>query len=126
MHRQPRWDLRIGNDDLLLLRPAGTVWEAWATPFGRRRAPEVRSAPLRALLCLVQSQADRLEPMSRGAALGELVANSPVVNADPVRSPALLGRWEEILRTAPVSLLHFQEYGHSLPLKKVRKTMQSF
>lgn len=97
------------NDDLLLLRPAGTVWEAWATPFGRRRAPEVRSAPLRALLCLVQSQEERLEPMSQGAALGELVANSPVVNADPVRSPALLGRWEEILRTAPVSLLHFRK-----------------
>ena len=97
------------SDDLLLLRPAGTIWEAWATPFGRRRAPEVRSAPLRALLCLVQSPEARLEPMSQGAALGELVANSPVVNADLRRVARLLGRWEAILRAAPAHFLHFRK-----------------
>jgi hypothetical protein len=97
------------NDDLLLLRPAEMGWEAWATPFGRRRAPEVRSAPLRALLRLVQATEERLEPMSRGMALGEMVANSPVVNADPGRVPALLARCEEILQTVTVSLLRFRK-----------------
>lgn len=96
------------NDDLLLLRPTKTGWEAYATPFGRRRIPEVRSAPLRALLRLVQATEERLAPMSRGRALGELVANFPVVNADPIRSQALLARCEEILQTETVSLLQFR------------------
>lgn len=97
------------NDDLLLLRPGSAGWEVWATPFGRRRVPEIRSAPLRALLRLVQASEERLEPMLRGMALGELVANSPVINADPSRSTALLTRWEEILQTVPVDLLHFRK-----------------
>ena len=47
--------------------------------------------------------------MSRGAALGELAANSPVNNADPSRSAALLARWEGILHSVPVYLLHFRK-----------------
>jgi hypothetical protein len=97
------------SDDLILLRQVKPGWEAWATPFGRQRASEVQSAPLRALLRLVQAPEERLEPMPRGAALGELVANSPVVNADPVRSTALLTRWEGVLRYAPVYFLHFRK-----------------
>lgn len=97
------------NDDLLLLRPGDVGWEVWATPFGRRRVPETRSAPLRALLRLVQAPEERLEPMPRGMALGELVANSPVINAAPAHSTALLGRWEEVLQTVPVNLLHFRK-----------------
>ncbi len=95
------------NDDLILLRPGETGWEAWATPFGRRRAPEVCSAPLRALFRLTPASEDRLEPLPPGVALGELVANSPVVNADPERSPALLARWEEVLQAVPAALLRF-------------------
>jgi hypothetical protein len=97
------------SDDLVLLRETGSGWDTWATPFGRRRVREVRSAPLRALLRLVQAPEERLEPMPRGAALGELVANSPVVNADPVRSAALLARWEGILRSVPIYFLHFRK-----------------
>jgi hypothetical protein len=97
------------SDDLVLLREAGSGWDTWATPFGRRRVREVRSAPLRALLRLVQAPEERLEPMRRGVALGELVANSPVVNADPVRSAALLARWEGILRSVPIYFLHFRK-----------------
>lgn len=97
------------SDDLILLRQAESGWEACATPFGRWRVREVQSAPLRALLRLVQAPEERLEPMPRGAALGELVANSPVANADPVRSAVLLTRWEGILRSAPVYLLHFRK-----------------
>lgn len=100
-------DKPVLNDDLLLLRPAAKGWEACATPFGRRRTPEVRSAPLRALLRLAQAEEDRVEPLPPGRALGELVANSPVVNADPLRAAALLARWEDILPTAPAFLLRF-------------------
>jgi hypothetical protein len=97
------------SDDLILLRQAESGWEAWATPFGRQRLSEVRFALLRALLRLVQASKERLEPMPRGVALGELVANSPVVNADPARSTVLLARWEKILRYAPVYFLHFRK-----------------
>jgi len=99
----------ILNDDLLLLRPADAGWDVCATPFGRRRIPEVRSAPLRALLCLVHAADERLEPMSRGMALGELFANSPVVNADPVRSTELLARCEGIVQAETVSFLQFRK-----------------
>lgn len=97
------------NDDLILLRPTGGRWEAWATPFGRQRMPEVRCAPLRAMLRLVQAPEERLEPMSRGAALGELVANSPVVNVDPARSQALLTRCETIMEATTISRLRFRK-----------------
>jgi len=97
------------NDDLLLLRPAGMGWEAWATPFGRRRGPEIRSAPLRALLRLAQAPDERLEPLSRGVALGELIANAPVVNADPARCSALMARCEQILQAVAVGRLQFRK-----------------
>jgi hypothetical protein len=101
--------LPVLSDDLVLLRQGTTGWEAWASPFGRRRCPEVRSAPLGALLRLVQGPEDRLEPLSLGVALGELVANSPVINADPGRSLALIARWEEILKSVPIALLRFRK-----------------
>lgn len=96
------------NDDLVLLRPAGAGWEAWATPFGRRRVSEVRSAPLRALARLVQAGEDRLERMPTATALGELVAGSPVINADATRVSELLTRWEAVLQAVPVYSLYFR------------------
>ena len=99
----------ILSDDLVLLRQTEPGWVAWATPFGRRRVQEVHSAPLRTLLRLVQASEERLEPMPRGVALGELAASSPVVNADPIRSAALLARWEGVLHSAPAYFLHFRK-----------------
>jgi hypothetical protein len=97
------------NDDLVLICPADAGQKACATPFGKRRAPEVQSAPLRALLRLQQASTDRLEPMPRGVALGELIANSPVVNADPSRSPSLMAYWESVIGTVPVFWLHLEK-----------------
>jgi len=97
------------SDDLVLLRRAAAGWEVQATPFGRSRMAHARSAPLRALLRLNHAATDSLEPMSTAAAMGELIANSPVVNADPRRAPALLERWEGILQTAPALSLHFRK-----------------
>lgn len=99
----------ILNDDLVLVRPARAGWEVAATPFGGGRHPEPRSAPLRALLRLVQAAEDRLVPLGAGAALGELVASSPVVNADAARLPALLARWQAVLAEVPVRALHFRQ-----------------
>jgi hypothetical protein len=101
--------LPVLSDDLILLRLGEAGWEVWASPFGRRRVPEVRSAPLGGLFRLEQGPEDRLEPLSLGVALGELVANSPVINADPGRSLALLARWEEILKSVPIALLKFRK-----------------
>ncbi len=95
------------NDDLLLLRPNDAGWEVWATPFGKRRSREVTHAPLRVLLRLVQSLQDRVEPLSRAQALAGLLANSPVVNADPTRAPGLLTWWEGVLEEVPAYRLHF-------------------
>ena len=82
------------NDDLLFIGPADSGYKVWATPFGKRRS-QVLTASLRALLRLQQAHKDRLEPMPRGIALGELVANSPVVNADPSRASTYQPRSEE-------------------------------
>lgn len=95
------------NDDLILLSPATAGYKVWATPFGKRRDPEVLSASLRALLRLQQASQDRLESMPWARALGELVANSPVVNADPARASMLLAHWEKVTSTVPVFRLRF-------------------
>lgn len=98
----------ILNDDLILLKPAKAGWQVWPTPFGRGRFPQVYPAPLRALLRLVQDQEDRLEMLGPGVALGELVANSPVVNAHAAWVPALLTRWQAVLSQVPVRALHLR------------------
>jgi hypothetical protein len=95
------------NDDLLFIDSADSGYRVWATPFGKRRNPHVLTASLRALLRLQQAPKDRLEPMPRGIALGELVANSPVVNADPSRASTLLSYWESVSSRVPVFRLYF-------------------
>lgn len=105
----------ILSDDLLLLCPSsqssfrgGKGWEAWATPFSLHQGERI-SAPLRALMRLVKAEGDRLVPLSSGVALGEAVASSPVINADPFRLPGLFARWEEILSSVPAYALYFRK-----------------
>jgi hypothetical protein len=95
------------NDDLVLLWPSPTGWQMYATPFGKRRG-ETRVAPLRVLLRLLKDQDVFLAPLSPGRALGELVANTPVLSADPLWLPEVLARWEALLNTVPVYALHFR------------------
>ena len=97
------------SDDLLLLAPAEEGVEVWATPFGRRRQPDLRVAPLRALLRLVQAPEDRLAPLPRGEALAALIANSPVINADAGRVPPLMEAWAAMLSRVPAQRLHFRK-----------------
>ena len=95
------------NDDLVLLWPAADGWAMYATPFGRRRG-EARVAPLRALLRLVKDQGVFLAPMPVSRALGELVANTPVLSAGTLWLPEVLARWEALLSAVPVYALHFR------------------
>ncbi len=95
------------NDDLILLRSEDAGWVMWATPFGKRRS-DVRRAPLSALLRLVKSSRVSMDRLPPGRALAELVANSPVVSGDPEWLPALMERWEEVLRKVPVYALEFR------------------
>ncbi len=95
------------NDDLVLLWPSADGWQMHATPFGRRRGA-VRVAPLRALLRLIKAPDVALVPLSAGRALGELVANTPVLSADPLWLPEVLTRWEALLSAVPVYALHFR------------------
>ena len=95
------------NDDLVLLWPSAAGWQMHATPFGKRRG-EARVALLRALLRLVKDQDVFLAPLSPGRALGELVANSPVLSADSLWLPQVMARWEALLNAAPAYALHFR------------------
>lgn len=95
------------NDDLVLLWPSAAGWQMYATPFGKRRG-EARVAPLRALLRLMKDPDVFLTPLSPGRALGELVANTPVLSADPLWLPEVLARWEGLLGVVPAYALHFR------------------
>ncbi len=97
------------NDDLVLLCYNQGQWYACATPFGLRRHSEVTSAPLRAFLRLRKALEDRIEPLPSTMAKVELLANSPVVNADPQRVPLLMEFWETILKGIPVCALYFRK-----------------
>ncbi|MGC9398604.1 MAG: hypothetical protein ACP5HM_05650 [Anaerolineae bacterium] len=97
------------SDDLLLLAPGEDGVDVWATPFGRRRHPDLRVAPLHALLQLIQAPEDRMTPVPQSEALGTLVANSPVVNADAGHLPALLEMWSQILLKVSTHRLYFRK-----------------
>ena len=95
------------NDDLVILWPDDAGWTMMATPFGKRRG-DVRQVPLSALLRLVKDTKVFLDPLPRGRALAELVANTPVVSGDSGWLPELMLRWEDVLREVPVYALHFR------------------
>lgn len=97
------------NDDLILIKPGEPEWQLWGTPFGGDWLPQARPVPLHGLLRLVPGQEDQLEALGPGVILGEVVANSPVINAYPTQLPALLARWEDVLSNVPARALHFRK-----------------
>jgi hypothetical protein len=48
-----------------------------------------------------------LEPLGAGLALAEIIANVPVLSADPLHSAELLRRGQQLLSAAPAYRLHF-------------------
>ena len=100
---------RVLNDDLVLLFPEQTGWTVYATPFWN--PSQVVSAgpqqgPLAGLYRLVQSSDSFVEPMGRGQAVAELVANTPVIAADPDQGLALLTRAQALAQAVPPKRLH--------------------
>ena len=98
------------NDDLVLLMPEEQGWVVHATPFwnpSQLSPTNPASAPLAAMFRLMQAQEVRLEEMGQGEALAELVANVPVIPADPTRSHELLEVGRRLLRSVPAYRLHF-------------------
>jgi hypothetical protein len=103
------------NDDLLLLLPGSPnsqdqlAWSAYATPFWNptQVRPAAAGAPIAGLYRLVQDEKVYLEPMSKGQALAELIANFPVIPDDPGRNESLISRALSLLRAAPAYRLHF-------------------
>ena len=103
-------DSIILNDDLVVLLPQASQWWMYASPFSNpTQAPPAgpQSVPLMALYRLVQDRRVFVEPLDPAAALAEVIASSPVVNADPHRTADLLLRAEQIATTVPVRRLHF-------------------
>ena len=96
------------NDDLLLLKPDGGRWLVYSTPFGKRRDTRL-VAPLFAALRLVQDKDVFLEPLSRGRALTELLANTPIISVDKTLLPELMTRWMQFIDRIPVRALHFRK-----------------
>ena len=125
-------DAVILNDDLVVLlpqashpaarqasRPYGETgartreadrWLMVATPFSnptQAMPAGPQSVPLAALYRLVQDRRVFVEPIDPAVAIAEVIASSPVVNADPDRALALLARAEHLVTTVPVQRLHF-------------------
>lgn len=98
------------NDDLVVLLPQSDRWEMAATPFSNPTQVSPIgpiTVPLAALYRLVQDRSVFVEPIDPAAALAEVIAGSPVVNADPDRTLSLLARAEQLVRRVPVQRLHF-------------------
>ena len=125
-------DAVILNDDLVVLlpqashpaarqasRPYGETgartreadrWWMHATPFSNPTQVKPigpQPAPLAALYRLVQDRRVFVEPIDPAAAIAEVIASSPVVNADPDRALALLTTTEHLASSVPVQRLHF-------------------
>ncbi|MBV9791680.1 MAG: hypothetical protein JOZ51_26015 [Chloroflexi bacterium] len=115
-------DDQVLNDDLVVALPDGDRWLLYATPFWNPtqvRPGGIKCAPLTALLRLVQNTTVFLEPMGAGQALAEIIANAPVLPADPTLSAALLLRGQQILRAVPAYRLHFLPDPSFWPLVEV-------
>jgi len=95
------------NDDLLLLWPTATGWQMHSTPFGKRRG-SLHVAPLRACIRLRKDTQVFLEPFPNSRAIGELVANTPILSGDALCLPTVLTRWETLLAQLPAYALHFR------------------
>lgn len=114
------------NDDLVVLRPRGSGWRAYGTPFWNvqttRRSGQTASGAVAGIYRLAQDQQVYLEPISVAVAISELIANCPTVNADPVELPALMGRCRGLAEAVKVQRLHFRKSADFWPLLHARNT----
>jgi hypothetical protein len=96
------------NDDLLLLKPEAGQWLVYGTPFGKRRGTRLVTS-LHAALRLIQDRDVFLSPLTKGRALTELLANTPIISVDKGWLPVLMTRWTQFIEQIPVQALHFRK-----------------
>ena len=114
---------RLLSDDRVILRvpeaedgsgatDAAERVTAWGTPWhGDALIARNESAPLAALLFLVQAETDKVVPIPPGAAMRRLM---PLVSSpwyDPERLPAVLDTCARVIETVPCYELHFTRDG---------------
>lgn len=97
------------NDDLLVLIPEEQGWCVYATPFWNptQNSPTNDSAQVHSMYRLIKDSSVYLEEMTTAQAVGELVANTPILTADVNRLPEVLARCVRISQQVPVRWLHF-------------------
>jgi hypothetical protein len=97
------------NDDLVILMPDKGDWQVYGTPFWNpsQVKPAPQHAPLAGLYRLAQDKRVYLEDISQSETLAELIANVPVIPADPTRTPKLISRLQQITQAIQVKRLHF-------------------
>lgn len=103
-------DDTILNDDLVLLLPGEHTWMVHATPFWnptQAGQPLPGSAPLGAMLRLVQARHVGVEPMSQGQALAEVLSCVPGLASDATSSLRLLAIGTRLLQAVPAWRLLF-------------------
>ncbi len=99
------------NDDLVILRPESGQWHVHATPFSHPSQVQPSApyaAPLTLLLHLVQNHHTFLSPASSSRSTASIIANVPIVSADPQRSGSLFDRVQALLESVSVFDLHFR------------------
>ena len=104
-------DYLILNDDLVLLMPREIGWTAFATPFWNPgwSGSINTSAPVKALLRLVQDQKVFIEDMDNSVAIAEMISNVPVVPLNHAYTDKLIERCEKIVDKLEVYRLHFSK-----------------
>ena len=105
-------DDTILSDDLTLVVPGASGYEAAGIPFGlaHHRVPDTNgSFPIASLNRLMQSRDTRREPMPRARAIAEVAASLPFVAHDPARTEQILSVVDEVVDHVPVHRLHFRK-----------------
>jgi hypothetical protein len=114
------------NDDLVVLRPDGHRWWAFGTPFWNpltgQREGQTAGGPVSGIYKLVQDRREYLEPIPTAIAVGELMANCPTVNSDPVELPAVMNRCQELMEAVRLQGLHFRKSSAFWDLLRERNT----
>ena len=105
-------DDTILSDDLTLVVPGASGYEAAGIPFGlaHHHVPDTNgSFPIASLNRLVQSRDTRREPLPRARAIAEVAASLPFVAHDPARTDQILSVLDRLLERVPVHRLHFRK-----------------
>jgi hypothetical protein len=97
------------NDDLVLLMKLAGVWKVFSTPFSHpgQVQPTNGSAPVAAMVRLVQDNTVYVENLTKGVAIAETLACIPILTCRTDFIDALIVRCEDLIEQTPVYRLHF-------------------